>query len=81
LVSIPLSSAGDTFVALVPERERWRTFHQFAVLWFALSVTWTVVMGASGWLPVGTAVSAISARVVAAWRQHRRDRRGPRVAA
>ena len=75
LVAIPLSNAGDTFVAAVSNRNRWRTFHQFTVCWVALATWWIVVTGDPGWVPIGSAVSAISARAIAAWLQHRRGYR------
>lgn len=78
MVSIPLINPGDTFVATVPERERWRTFHQFTVCWVALASLYSVVMGAPGWLPIGAAVNAIAARVIAGWIERRRDGRAGR---
>ena len=78
MVSMPLINARDTFVARVPERERWRTFHQFTVVWIALATVWTVDTGASGWLPIGAAINGVAARAIAAWIQHRRDRRAAR---
>ena len=70
---------GHTFVALVPERERWRTFHQFSILWVLLAVLWVSVADASAWLPIATASSALVSRGIAAWLQHRRERRAVRA--
>jgi predicted PurR-regulated permease PerM len=62
----------------VPERERWRTFHQFAVCWVALATVWTIDTGASAWLPIAVAVNAVAARPVAVWMERRRDCRAAR---
>lgn len=78
MVSIPLVNAPHTFVASVPKRDLWRTFHQFTVCWVALTTVWTIDTGAPAWLPIGAAVNAIAARVIAAWLQRRRDRRAAR---
>jgi hypothetical protein len=78
ILAVLIFGAEGRYLGPVPEQERWRTFHQFSVLWVLLAVLWATIAGASAWLPIGTAASAIVSRVIAAWLQQGHEHRAVR---